>query len=447
MNRRTLLAGSAALAAAAAAPARAPRAQTAPVKIVWWHAMTAVLGQEVARLVDAFNASQSAYAVEAVFKGSYPDVLTATVAAFRAGQAPHLAQIFEVGTGSMLAAGRAVKQAWELSKETGVAIDPAAYIAPVRGYYSLPDGRMASVPFNSSTAVMWINKDAFRRAGLDPDHPPATWPEVVAAARALKAKDAAEVPMTTSWPTWIQLEEYGALHDVPFATRANGFEGLDTELMIAAPAYETHVQRLLDMAREGTFKYGGRDNAADPMLLSGKTGIAFNSSGTRGDLLRSAKFEWAPAFLPYDPQIIAQPKNSIIGGASLWTMTGPNRTPEEYKAVATFLQFLGKPENAAAWHQRTGYVPVTTAGFQLSREQGFYEKNKGADLPIEQLMRGTMDDNSRGLRLGRLPEIRNIIQEELERALQSGGTAKQVLAAATERGNKVLREFEKSARA
>jgi len=232
-------------------------------------------------------------------------------------------QIFEVGTGSMIAAGKATKQVWELVKETDVAIDPNAYIPAVRGYYSLAVGRMASMPFNSSTAIMWYSKDAFRKAGLDPDRPPAAWPEVVQAAQAIKAKDAAEVPMTSSWLSWIQLEQYSALHDLPFASKADGFEGLDAELQINRKAHVKHMQRLLEMAKDGTFKYAGRDNQPDQLLVSGKEGIHFNSSGMRGNMVKSAKFDWGEALLPYDPELIATPLNSIIGGASLWTMAHP----------------------------------------------------------------------------------------------------------------------------
>jgi sn-glycerol 3-phosphate transport system substrate-binding protein len=294
---------------------------------------------------------------------------------------------------------------------------------------------------------MWINRDAFRKAGLDPAKPPATWQEVVAAAQAIKAKDAAEIPMTTAWPTWIQLEQYSALHNLPFASEADGFNGLGAELTINNKDQVKHIARLLEMAKDGTFKYGGRDNAADPLLVSGKAGIHFDSSGMRGDLVKNAKFDWAAAFLPYDPDIIKTPLNSIIGGASLWPMTAPDRTAAEYKGVAQFLVFLSTPENAAAWHQHTGYVPVTLAGFELSKQQGFYAKNPGADLPVLQLTRGTVTDNSRGLRLGRLPEIRNIIQEELEKALQGGQTAQQAMDNSVTRGNHVLREFQKSVKA
>jgi sn-glycerol 3-phosphate transport system substrate-binding protein len=409
--------------------------------------MTAALGEEVARIVAGFNASQSAVEVEAVYKGGYADTLNAAIAASRAGQAPHLLQVFEVGTGTMMAAGKAVKQVWELAKETGLTIDPKAYVPAVRGYYSLSDGRMASMPFNSSTAVMWYNKDAFRKAGLDPDKAPATWQEVRAAAEAIKAKNAAPVAMTTSWPTWIQIEQYGALHNLPFSTKGNGFDGLDTELKFNDKAHAKHIQRLVDMAKDGTFKYAGRDSAPDPLIVSGEAAISFGSSAARGNLVKNAKFEFGEAYLPFDPELIKTPLNSIIGGASLWTMTAPGRTPAEYKAVAELLKYMAKPEVDAVWSQNTGYVPVTLAGFEASKAAGYYAKNPGTDLPVEQLARGTMTPNTKGLRLGRLPEIRNIIQEELEKALQGGQTVQAALDNAVTRGDKVLKEFAKTAKA
>jgi sn-glycerol 3-phosphate transport system substrate-binding protein len=440
MKRRTLLTAPIALAAT--------RARAADkIKIVWWHAMTAALADEVNRIATGFNASQDAVEIDAVYKGGYGDVLTATIAASRAGQAPHIAQIFEVGTGTMLSAGKAVKPVWELARETGLAIDPKSYIPAVRGYYSLTDGRMASMPFNSSTAVMWYNKDAFRKAGLDPDMAPTTWQEVRKAAETIKAKDAAPVPMTTSWPTWIQLEQYSALHDLAFATRSDGFDGLDTDLVFNSKAHVKHIERLLEMSKNGSFKYAGRDAAPDPLLVSGEAAISFGSSATRGNLVKSAKFDWAAAYLPYDPELIKTPLNSIIGGASLWTMTAPNRTPAEYAAVAAFLKYIGKPDVDSTWSQNTGYVPVTFGGYEQSKQQGYYTKNVGADIPVEQLARGTVTPNTKGLRLGRLSEIRNIIQEELEKALQGGQTAQQALDTAVVRGNKVLREFAKSAKA
>ena len=446
MKRRSLLSGAAALAAAPALRSAPAAAQAEKVKVVFWHAMTASLGEEVNRLATAFNQSQARFEVQPVFKGTYAETLTAAIAAFRGGQAPNLVQVFEVGTGTMLAAGPAVKPAWQLIQETGADIKPDAYIPAVRGYYSLADGRMASVPFNSSTAVMWINQDAFEKAGLDPAKPPATYDELTQAAQTLKAKSGVPIVISTGWFSWIHLEEYAAIHDIAFASDGDGFGGLGAELQINKPNFVKQLQRFMDWQKDGLFKYGGRDGAADGTFLSGQAAIGFNSSGERGDLVKSAQFKWANAFLPYDPAIIKQPINSIIGGASVWTMTAPKRPEDEYKAAAEFLAFLAKPENAAAWHHHTGYVPVTLAGYELSKQQGFYEKNAGTELPIQQLTRGTVTQNSRGLRLGRLPEIRNIIYEEVEKALQGQQTAQAALDSAATRGNRVLREFEKSAR-
>ena len=269
---------------------------------------------------------------------------------------------------------------------------------------------------------------------------------MTAAAQALKAKSGIPIPISTGWFSWIHLEEYAAIHNIAFASDGDGFGGLGAVLEINKPDFVKQLQRFITWQKDGLFKYGGRDSQADSVFLSGQAGIGFNSSGERGDLLKSAQFKWTNAFLPYDPAIIKQPINSIIGGASLWTMTAPNRPAEQYKAVAGFLAFLAQPENAAAWHQHTGYVPVTLAGYELSKSQGFYTKNPGTELPIQQLTRGTVTENSRGLRLGRLPEIRNIIYEEVEKALQGDQTAEAALDSATARGNKVLREFEKTAR-
>lgn len=447
MQRRTLIAGAAAVPLAAAGHAQGQGAKT---PVVWWHAMTGVNAEEINRLAKAFSDSQADAEVQAVYKGGYADVLTAAIAAWRADQAPHLVQIFEVGTGSMLAAGPAAKQAWKLSEETGVKIDPAAYIPGVRGYYSLPDGKMASVPFNSSTTVMWYNKDAFAAAGIDPEKAPATWPEVVTAARAIKVKigtpdmGGVKFPMTSSWLIWAQLEQFSAIHDLPFATKANGFEGLDAELRFNGPAQVKHWDRLMGMAKEGLYEYGGRDTVPDALFYSGQAAIAFGSSAGRGQIAANAKFNWAAAPLPIDAEVNAKPVNSIIGGASLWTMTTKQRTPAEYKAVANFLKFLSNPEQDAKFHQTTGYVPVTFGGFEKSKADGYYEKQPGADIPIAQLARGTVTANSRGLRLGRLSEIRNILYEETEKALQGQQTAKEALDNGARRGDRVLREFQKS---
>ncbi len=434
------------LALAALAWAAGPAAAQPRVAIEFWHGLNQPAGGLLEQIAADFNASQTQYQVNALFKGQYPETMVAAIAAFRAGKAPHIVQMFEVGTATMMAAKGAVKPVYELMRETGVAFDPTVYLPAVRGYYSLLDGRMMSMPFNSSTAVVFYNKDAFRKAGLDPNKPPQTWPETIEAARKLHAAHATPCALSTAWPTWIQFEQFSAIHDVPLATRANGLAGLDAELRINSPLHVRHVQTLIDMQKAGTFKYGGRDAAGDALFPSGECAILHASSGLRGRIVREAKFDWGTTTLPYYPDVAGAPKNSIIGGASFWVMTAPGRRPEEYRGVAEFFKYISRPEVIAKWHMDTGFLPITFAAYERTKASGYYDKNPGTEVPILQLTRTPPTDNSRGLRLGNMPEIRNIIYEELEKALQGQQSAQQALDAAVQRGNVVLRNFERANR-
>jgi sn-glycerol 3-phosphate transport system substrate-binding protein len=441
LRRRALL-------AAASVVLAAPRIARAAerTKIALWHAMASTPGDELARLVAKFNASQDSIEVTALFKGVYKDLLTAVAAAWRAGEAPHIAQVFEVGTETMMTAGPVIMPVWQLAQETGVKLDPSLYVTAVRGYYSTADGRLMSMPFNSSTSICWYNKDAFEKAGLDPDAFPATWPELVTVARTIRDKQAAQFPVITSSVVWSHFEQFSAIHNLSYATEANGFKGLGAELRINSPAHVRNLLRLLDMNREGAFHYTGRDGSGDGVFISGQSAIDFSSSALRSMLVAGATFRWAPAFLPYDPVVIKQPINSVIGGASFWVLTAPKRSAAEYRAVAEFFRFLAEPANDAEWSEVTGYVPITLAGFELAQKQGWLDKNPGADIPIRQLSRGEVTDNSRGFHLGRMPEIRTIIEEECEKALAGQQGAQAALDSAVERGNKVLRNFQRSVR-
>jgi sn-glycerol 3-phosphate transport system substrate-binding protein len=439
MKRRTLLSSAA---AAATLPAIARAAS--PTQITFWHAMSGQLGDTLTGIVKKFNDSQRNVNVQAVYKGQYPDVMTATIAAWRAGTAPNIAQVFDVGTATMLGAGKAVVDVYKLAEKTGVNINANAYIPGIKGYYALNDGKMGALPFNSSTAVMWINQDAFEKAGLDPNAPLATWPEVIAAARAIKAKNAAPIPMMTAWPTWVHFEQFAAIHNVEYATLNDGFAGTDPKLTIDSAPFIRNLQRLLDAEKEGIFKYLGRDGAPSPTFYSGQAAISFDSSGIRGQLATSAKFKSAAKYLPYDPEIIKQPINSIIGGASLWAMTNPHFDAAQYKGVAEFFAFMGTPDVDAAWSQATGYVPVTHAGFKENQDQGYYTKNPGADLAVLQLARLPVTKYSRGIRLPGMPQIRNLIEASWEGAITSGKSAKDVLPDAQARGNAVIKSFSRA---
>ena len=429
--------------------ARAQGGGGQPVELQFWHGLAQPLGGQLEGVVAAFNESQNRYRIVPTFRGSYPETMVAAIAAFRANAAPHLVQMFEVGTGTMMAAGRAVKPTHELLSEAGVQVDFSDYLPAVRGYFQTNDGRQMSMPFNSSTAVMYWNKDAFRRAGLDPETPPKTWRELEDAARKLKAAGVA-CPYTTSWPGWIQVEQVSSIHDQPLASLGNGFGGLGAELKVNNPLMVRHMDNLIRWQKEELFRYGGRDAAADGLFPNGECAIATLSAGARSRITREAKFQWGTAMLPYYDDVPGAPRNSIIGGASLWALNrGPQggRSAEEWRGLAEFFRFVSQTDVAAKWHTDTGYVPLTRAAYEKVKASGYYAQTPGADVPIEQLLRGgEMTENTRGIRLGGYVEIRNIIQEEMEKAFQGQGSGQAALAAITTRGNQVLRNFERQSR-
>ena len=437
MNFKFSIAATASALALSASVVGPAHAQT---EIQWWHAMSGALGEWVEDLAKDFNGSQKNYKIVPVFKGTYDEAMTAAVAAFRAGNAPHILQVFEVGTATMMASKGAIVPVGEVMSKAGVKFDPAAYVPAVAGYYTAPNGQMLSFPFNSSTTVFWYNKDAFKTAGLDPEKPPLTWPEVIASAKKLK-ESGHQCPFTTSWISWTQLESFSAWHNSEFATLGNGMNGLATRLKVNEPLQVRHIQNLADMAKDGLFVYKGRANAADAVIVAGECAMGTGSSGLYGNLKRNAKFSFGTSTLPYYPDVKGAPQNTVIGGASLWVMAG--RQPDEYKGVAQFFEFLSRPEEAAKSHQRTGYLPLTIASFELTEKSGFYKENPGTDVAVTQMIRKTTE-NSRGIRLGNFVQLRTVIDEELEQVWAAKKSPKEALDAIVKRGNELLERFEKA---
>lgn len=436
MKLRTLLMAATALGFAATAA-------DAKTQIQWWHAMGGELGKKLEEVAAGFNASQADYEIVPVFKGTYPETLTAAIAAFRAKEQPAIVQVFEVGTGTMMAADGAVYPVYKLMADHGEVFEPSSYLSTVVGYYSDADGNILSMPFNSSTPILYYNKDVFKKAGLDPEVAPKTWADVESFSKKILENGAAKCGFTSGWITWVQLENFSAIHDKPFGTLANGFGGLGTEFTFNGELQARHWDNLKRWQDEGVFKYGGPvgGNDAPPLFYSQECAIYMNSSASRAGVVNNAKdFQVGFAPLPYYDDAIAEPKNSIIGGATLWTLNG--RPEEEYKGAAKFFAYLSKPEVQADWHQFTGYLPITNAAYELGKTQGYYEKNPGADVSIKQMTRTAPSENSKGVRFGNLVQVRVAVDNEFQALLAGKKTAKEALDAAVVAGNQILRDFE-----
>ena len=418
-------------------------AAQAQTDIQWWHAMGGELGTKLEEIAKGFNDSQSDYRIVPTFKGTYPETMTAAIAAFRAKQQPAIVQVFEVGTGTMMASEGAIYPVYQLMADKGEAFDPSAFLAAVTGYYTDTQGNMLSMPFNSSTPILYYNKDVFEKAGLDRDTPPTTWAELEEFSKKIIESGAASCGMTSGWVSWVQLENLSAWHNQPIGTLENGFGGPSAELTVNGPVQVKHWENLKRWSDEGIYEYGGPgggDNSP-PQFYSQNCAMYMNSSASRAGVVANSKdFEVGYGMLPYYDDVPGAPQNSIIGGATLWVLQG--RPDAEYEGVAKFFTYLSSPEVQADWHQFSGYLPITQAAYDLGTQQGFYEQNPGTDTGIKQVTLNPPTENSKGLRFGNYVQIRTIIDEEFEQLLGGRKDAQQALDSVVSRGNELLREFE-----
>jgi sn-glycerol 3-phosphate transport system substrate-binding protein len=412
----------------------------AVTEIQWWHAMTGANNDVIVKLATDFNAAQTDYKVIPTYKGNYADTMNAGIAAFRAGNAPHIMQVFEVGTATMMAATGAVKPVYKLMAEAGEKFDPKAYLPAISGYYSTSKGEMLSFPFNSSSTVMWVNLDELKKVGVEI---PKTWPETFAAAKKLHDNGHPTCGFSNSWVTWVNLEQLSAWHNVPLSSKANGLDGFDTKLEFNGPLQVKHLEKLVELQKDKTYDYAGRTNTGEGRFTSGECAIYLTSSAFFGNVKAQAKFAFTAVPMPYYPDVKGAPQNSIIGGASLWVMGG--KSAEEYKGVAKFLTFLSDTDRQVYIHKASGYLPITKAAYAKAKEEGFYKDQPYLETPLLELTNKEPTENSRGLRLGNMVQLRDVWSEEIEQALAGKKTAKQALDAAVERGNTMLRQFEKTA--
>jgi sn-glycerol 3-phosphate transport system substrate-binding protein len=408
-------------------------------EIRFWHAMSGPLGAELDKLVARFNASQKEYRVVTVFQGTYDEVLASALKARRSGRAPHIVQVYEVGTADMIHSG-AARPLWQVMQDSGQSLE-AKYVPAVSAYFSDANGRLLALPFNTSTPVLYYNRDAFRKAKLDPSKAPRTWYEMPETLGALVEAGQA-CALTTAWPSWVLLENMSAWHNQEFATHDNGMGGSKARLSFNTRLMVRWISMLSSWQKSGYFTYAGRENQAEARFASGECAILTSSSASYSELRRSAKFDFGVAQLPYYDDFRGAPQNTLIGGAGLWVLSG--KPAAQYRGAARFLAYLSRPEVQAEWHQHTGYVPLTTAAYELTRKQGYYRNNPGHEIAVRQLLLKTPTKDSKGIRLGEFRRIRAIIDEELETVWGGSKTPLEALNSAVKRGNLVLDKLAKA---
>ncbi|MCP4296052.1 MAG: sn-glycerol-3-phosphate ABC transporter substrate-binding protein UgpB [Proteobacteria bacterium] len=416
-------------------------AQAKTKEVVFWHSHGGGNGELVGKIAKLFNDSQSEYRVKALYKGTYAESMTAAIAAFRARKQPHIVQVFEVGTATMMAAKGAIYPVHQLMKDTGEDWDPNKFIPTVSSYYTTTEGKLLSMPFNSSTPVLFYNKDMFKKGGVEV---PKTWNDLVNVSRSLMKSGLAKCGFTTGWQSWVQIENQGAYHNKAMGTKQNGFGGLDTEFIFNKGFHLNHIQNMVEWQKDKVFVYGGRRGDPNGLFVKGECAMLMNSSAYQSSITRGVKFNYGVAFMPYYSNVSGAPQNSIIGGATLWVLTG--HKSDEYKGVAKFLNFASSTAVQTAWHQFTGYLPITQEAGVVAEMSGYYKLNPGADVSIHQMNLNPPTPNSKGLRFGNFVQVRDVINEELESIWAGKKSAQEGLNDAVSRGNKMLRKFERANR-
>ncbi len=406
--------------------------------ITWWHAMGGQLGETVNKIAEDFNASQGDYKITPVFKGTYEETLTAGIAAFRAGEQPNIMQVFDAGAATVIGAKGAVVPVEDILADNDVAFDINDYIAGVRYFYADADGKMIGMPFNSSTPILYYNEDALSKAGVEP---PKTWEEF-AETTAPALKDAGYIPLSQSHLPWIFTENFFSRHNLQFADQNNGYDGAASKIMVNHPAIKSHFQALVDWKEKGLFEWYGTawgDNAQP--FEQGEVAMWLGSSGSFGGLLQKAEFPFSATLLPYWEAVTAEPKQTFIGGAALFAMSG--KSDAENKAVANFFQYLTSPEVQFMWHKETGYVPITEAAYELATKEGHYEEFPAAEVGIQQLSLPA-GDWTKGYRMGFYVQIRDIMNREYGRILTGETDVDSGFSAIEAEANKLLGRFSKT---
>jgi sn-glycerol 3-phosphate transport system substrate-binding protein len=411
---------------AAALPAHAAK------EIRLWHAMSGAQQVEFERLAARFNASQSAYRVVPSRQGSHDQTLGAALAAI---VPPHIVQMDESGAADLLSRKGVVRPLWQVMVEARQPLE-AKYVPGVAGNFTDAKGRLIALPLNASTPVLYYNRDAFLRARLDPAAAPKTWYEMAGTLGALIEAGQA-CGLTASRPAWILLENMSAWHAEPIATRQNGMAGGNARLSFNGQLMVRWVAMLASWQKSGYFTYAGREHEAEVRFADGECAVLVSDSSSYDALRKRSAFGVAVAPLPYFDDFRAAPQNTLAGGAGLWVLSG--RPKPDYAGVARFFAFLSRTEVQAEWHQRAGYVPLTQAVYDLSRRQGFYAAHPGHEVAVRQLLVKSPTRDSRGIRLGALPRIRDIVHEELEFVWGDRKTPIEALNAAVARGNALLR--------
>jgi len=303
---------------------------------------------------------------------------------------------------------------------------PPNLIAPdLRAGVTDPRGRVVALPLAYSTPVLFYNKAAFRKAGLDPERPPQTWDDVQAASYKLLTAGAT-CAYTTSWPVWIHIDNVSALSGVPVATPKG-------DLAFNALPQVKHVAKLASWAKSGYFTTFGRRNEADHQFKEGRCAMITTDAWAHTDFRDARGVELGVSQLPHYDDIYGGRQHTLAEGPSLWIGGGYKKN--EYKTAAKFVSFLLAPEMQVQLARIYGHLPLTEAARSVLKAQALRDREQTLEVAYAS-MKG--NGATHPLRISVIDPVRIILDEELEAVWADKQTAKGALDTAVTRGNAFL---------
>ena len=411
----------------------------AATNITFWHGMGGRNGEVLNELAIKFNEAQSACVLTPVSKGTYEEALSSGIAAFRSGQHPNILQVFDAGAATIINAKGATVAAEDIIREAGHTFNTEDYIQGVRYFYADADGKFVGMPLSSSAPIMYYNTEALEKAGVEA---PKTWEEFEAIAP--KLKEAGYIPLVQSHLPWQMVENFHSRNNLQFATNNNGYNSVvDTKILINTDEQRMMFSKLKEWQDAGMFAFygtGWSDNQKP--FEEGKVALWVGSSGSFGGLLTTASMPFGATFLPNWEGIEGSGTNSFIGGAALFAMAG--KSAEENKCTGDFFNFIASPEIQYYYHKETGYVPLTTAAYELAKKDGHYERTPQAEVGLQQLMLPG-GEWSKGYRMGFYPQIRDVMNREFVKIFSGETTVEDAFKTIEAEANEILSRFAKTA--
>jgi multiple sugar transport system substrate-binding protein len=397
-----------------------------------WHSMTGVSADTFGALVQKFNDQQKAVHVSLVFKGDGAKTVADALAAMKTSSAPDLVEVDDEQSEALFASRGVVKPMYEVLEM--VHSPDFNFFLPASVTFMRDDkGKLMGFPYQASVPVLLYNRDAFTKAGLDPDIAPATWRDLQKELLVLQDQGKGwQCAYTTSEQSWIHIENLSTVHGETFASKDNGLEGPGSVLTYNDLLHVRHMALLESWTKAMLFHYFGPDRQGDAKFASGECATVTTGSDAIGDVINTAKFSVGVAPIPYYTEGSPNLVNTLVNGSALVALEG--KKSEDYKATATFLAYLATPVAAAEWTQQTGSLPLTSAALDASVKSNGYARAPG----FANIMREATTVQGGARRGERLPEfdkVRAIGDHELEQIWSGSKSPKEALDDAVREGN------------